>query len=297
MSTSPQKTIKPCVFCKETDFRFLFEPKKNALDDEFSPSSQFLDSERIVECVRCGLVQINPQRSKTDVLASYEKTIEEHYVSESYARSRTFRRVLNQISPLHSGSLLDVGASAGLLVLEAQKRGIEAEGIEPNISMVRWAKNHGNSSVRKGTLNDIKGKDRFGIITFMDVLEHLSDPVDAIRRSKKLLKVKGLVVINIPDFESLSSRILKKHWWFVTSGHLYYFSSKSLRMVLEKHGFEVIYDRPHLQYFSLAHLFRQMGRYNKRVSELLFLFGKRLKFDRVIVPYIAGQRMIIARKK
>ena len=60
-------------------------------------------------------------------------------------------------------------------------------------------------------------KEKYDIITFWDVLEHVTDPLSALNRSNKLLKKGGIIAINYPDINSIWARLLGKYWWFVVS--------------------------------------------------------------------------------
>lgn len=293
---SYKKRIVPCTFCNSKKFNTLFETNPNDSDLHFSPSSQYLDKEKISQCDRCKLVQINPRISKKSLLHLYENSPEKTHHKEKIARVKTFQRIVHIIKHyVPMGSLLDVGAASGFFVSTAQKYGYDTEGIEPNKDSVLWAQKHGITSVKQGSFEKYNGGD-YDVITFLDVLEHLYDPYRAINNAYKKTNKGGIIVINIPDWGSLSARLLKKRWWFVTSGHLYYFTDVVLEKMLVSVGYEVLYSKPHIQYFSLVHLLGQVGRYNKSLSKKLVKIAYTCGLNKIIVPYIAGQRLIVAQK-
>jgi len=70
-----------------------------------------------------------------------------------------------------------------------------------------------------------------------------------------------------------------------------------LKIALSKTGFEVLESRPHTQPLSVAYLIHQIGRYNRKLARKLYSKAGLIGLDRILVPYRAGQRMLIARKR
>ncbi len=93
---------------------------------------------------------------------------------------------------------------------------------------------------------------------FWHVLEHLPDIDDVIFKTTKKLKKNGLVVIAVPNRNSLDAQIFNKHWaaWDVPR-HLYHFNNKSLIKYMSKHNFRLLSKHPlildsfYISYLSL----------------------------------------------
>ncbi|WP_396134721.1 class I SAM-dependent methyltransferase [Cellulomonas sp. ATA003] len=95
--------------------------------------------------------------------------------------------------------LLDVGSAHGWLLRQATDAGLRAVGVEPDVAVARRAIDDG-ADVRVGFFPDaLRPDDRFDVITFNDVLEHLPDPRAAVEESASRLVPGGLLVVNIPD--------------------------------------------------------------------------------------------------
>ena len=77
---------------------------------------------------------------------------------------------------------LDVGAATGLLVAAARRDGLEAIGVEP-VARSRGAREQNGVPVLTGVLPHPKlmGR-RFDIVFLVDVIEHVANPVDLLRR-------------------------------------------------------------------------------------------------------------------
>lgn len=278
---------------------YLKTPDTKFKGASFSTTSQATSGEKLVRCRTCGLIYVNPRLGKRKIISDYEKADESTYILEAKARAKTFRSSLRIIKKYkNKGKLLDVGCAAGFYLKEAQAAGYKVLGIEPNRSLSSWGfKNLGVRILDVPFEKFRFAAESFDVISFWDTLEHFCDPLSALRKANVLLKREGIVVVNYPDINSPSARIFGKNWWFITSGHLFYFSETTLKRALSQTGFEVLESRPHTQLLSVAYLMHQIGRYNGKLAKRLYSGACLMGLDRTLVPYRAGQRMLIARKR
>lgn len=186
-----------------------------------------------------------------------------HSIIDSDARIQGLKRlrqqnnaqILDQIAaltPLEGRRLLDVGAAHGWFVVEAAQRRMAAEGVEPETAMVRYAREQG-ASVREGYFPEALAEDeRFDVIAFNDVLEHIPDVEETVRACALSLQPGGVLSINVPTATGLAYRTATwlarlgisgpyRRLWQVglPSPHLHYFTPRALTTLLERHGFEV----------------------------------------------------------
>ncbi len=156
------------------------------------------------------------------------------------ARKRLAR--LEQLAPPNgSRSLLDVGAAAGFFVAEARERGWDAEGIDIAESMTAHARDELGVSVATTTLAALEREpESTSVVTMWDYLEHAVDPSDDVGRARELLEPGGLLALSTGDAASLAARLSGRRWHLLTPRHhLYFFTSGTLRRLLEGHGFRV----------------------------------------------------------
>jgi len=289
-----------CNLCGSNNFSlYLKSPDTKFNRVLYSTTSQAVAGERLVRCRVCGLIYVNPRLRESKIISSYEKADESIYTLEAKARTKTFRHSLRIIKKYkNEGRLLDVGCAAGLFLKEAQSAGFEILGVEPNQSLSSWGFKNLGVKIRGSSFEKFRfATEYFDIISFWDTLEHFCNPLSALKKANVLLKERGIIVVNYPDVNSLSARIFGKNWWFITSGHLFYFSETTLKKALSKTGFEVLESRPHTQLLSVAYLIHQIGRYNRKLARYMYSKACLIGLDRILVPYRAGQRMLIARKR
>jgi len=148
-------------------------------------------------------------------------------------------------------SLLDVGTGSGLLPRLAGERGYEVEGTDLSKHVSDHVPAKAGFSIHQGKLEEISFTRKYDLITMLHVLEHTSNPLSTLKRCKELLNEGGYVVVVVPNYQSLDSRIkdilsrfkLKsrpyKH--LALGHHNYVFSIKSLEILGEKCQLQVIH--------------------------------------------------------
>jgi SAM-dependent methyltransferase len=81
----------------------------------------------------------------------------------------------------------------------------------------------------------------FDCISAFDVFEHLHDPCAAVGRIKQSLKPDGILVLETGNADSVLARLLGAGWYYLSYlEHFQAFSSRSLKELLNHHGFEVL---------------------------------------------------------
>lgn len=175
-------------------------------------------------------------------------------------RRGNFRELLDRIEryrPLRGATVLDVGCAYGWFLDEVGRRGARAIGIEPDETIAVAARAAGHD-VRVGLFPEVLSADeRFDVITFNDVLEHIQDVRAALRSCVGALVDDGVLSINIPTSDGLGYRVAARlarmgvrgpfHRFWQTglpSPHTYYFPRAALRRLVDEVGFSVIAIEP-----------------------------------------------------
>ncbi len=217
----------------------------------------------IVQCQKCGLVYTDPRPNNHDIVDTYQSVEDPLYLEEREGRVLTFERHLRPLErltgPPDGRLLLDVGCYTGVFVEIAGQHGWDAWGLEPSQWAVAQAQARG-LRVAQGTLDTASLPEaHFDVVTMWDVIEHLTDPRGALDQVYRLLKPGGLLVAHTIDVDSLFARLMGPRWPWLMEMHLYYFSRRSLRAMLEKCGFQVLSDRPQGRYLRLGYLTNRVG--------------------------------------
>jgi SAM-dependent methyltransferase len=238
-------TSHPCALCSSPTM--LLHPanvEKVPRSEEFACTTETLGRhDDIFQCRSCGLVQSDPGVSPDELVKLYEQAIDESYLAEEGARRALFNWTLDRLEGYAIGGrrLLEIGASVGLMLDVAGHRGWEARGIEPAHWAVELGRKRFGVDLRQGTAESQGEPDRSAdAIVLMDVLEHLVDPREALRKLRHVLDEEGILGISTINVTGLHSRLRGEHWPWFTRSHLFYFSPVRLIALLRETGYRPI---------------------------------------------------------
>lgn len=311
INQSPLMDVE-CNLCGTNKFRLKYnrvEMSKNLdLTEMFGAANSVYSVDQIVQCKTCGLVYTNPRIAPDILTKAYADGEYRAYLSETKAKTITLLENLEWVEgvfglddPLHGRRLLDVGTASGLFLQIAQQNGWEVVGIEPNHWLAEYGKNKLHLKIYNDTLDNIVlPANYFHAITLLDVIEHFDDPMFALKKLHNSLAVNGYVFIVTPNFDCIFSRILGRRWWFIMAHHLYYFTPKSISMMLDRAGFEVVKVQRHYGTWNSQYIVNMINSLNKStpndlIVKGLSLLARSLRIKRVSL--YAGQMKVIARKK
>jgi 2-polyprenyl-3-methyl-5-hydroxy-6-metoxy-1,4-benzoquinol methylase len=200
----------------------------------------------IVRCVNCGLIFQSPMMSDKERLELYAKDYFEHgYLDEEnqsglYGKATFFlERLLRYCD---KGRLLDIGAASGAYVRAAIDKGWEAHGIELSPLAVAFAKDYWEVDLIQGTLDEAHFQNNFfDTIIMVHTLEHLPDPLKTLIGINKILKRTGMLYVSLPNIASCKAKKLRGKWSALKPAeHLFFFSPKTLKLLFEKAGFDIV---------------------------------------------------------
>lgn len=210
---------------------------------------------RLVKCARCGLVYLNPRPSEEDSPSYYSEASYLPFVSAkspATAVERLYHRLRKwncawkrkQIEKMYSskGTLLDIGCGTGEFLEEMRAAGWQVRGVERDPGAVAYAIEQLRLNVFVGSVEGIPAVEAsYDVITMWHVLEHLYEPHPTLVRIRDLLKADGLLVIAVPNLESVDAAFYRQNWVaFDAPRHLQHFSLKTLQVLLGMHKFDLV---------------------------------------------------------
>ena len=129
------------------------------------------------------------------------------------------------------GLALDVGCGNGSYLSYLKHHGWQVIGVELNKQAATIAKESLDIDVYVGELEDLAvPANSFDYVHMSHVLEHVTSPVETLKRVRELLKPHGVVYIEVPNYDSLRRKISGKYWYaWETPKHLHMFSPSTLK--------------------------------------------------------------------
>ncbi|MFT5209896.1 MAG: 2-polyprenyl-3-methyl-5-hydroxy-6-metoxy-1,4-benzoquinol methylase [Flavobacterium sp.] len=204
----------------------------------------------IYRCDHCRLERTSPRPTASTIRHYYPEEYAP-YQSNNIAKTATkpgfkdwISRVLkldgHQLPNLARGSMLEVGCSAGNYMEKISELGWNVDGIEFSEQAAVIARSKG-FKVQTASLESAKApSEAYDLITAWMVLEHLHEPIPALKKLREWIVPGGYLVFSIPDIDSLSRYIFKAGSFDLQlPTHLHHFTAKTISLVLEKAGWKI----------------------------------------------------------
>lgn len=229
-----------CLLCGSPSRPFFaVEPSRYSFSTNVRPT--------ITRCTGCGLAWVNPRLAEVapaqaEAAAAQERRAEGPPESERERAHDVLTRIERHARP---GRLLDIGCGYGHLLKLAAERGWQAVGVNPNAKEAQYARTQMGVAVPARIVEEAGFPDAsFDVVSLVEVLEHLADPVPVLRQANRVLRPDGLLYLQTPDLGCVEARLLKHRWVMLyVNSHWFFYSDRPLRRLLQRTGFRVV-ERP-----------------------------------------------------
>ena len=221
---------RPCPVCDSDEARLIF------IKDGFSH----------LKCSVCGMVYVSPVLKEKNLHFFYQD--EDSYMrvlaNESQLAMDEIKfqyglDLIEEYVPL-KGNLLDIGCGPGIFLNLARERNWHVQGIEFNSWCVQHLKELSIGVIDVPIKEAMLPQGFYNCVTMWTVLEHIVKPGDLLTEIHRILAPDGIILILVPNVDSLANRILhEKSTTFSGKTHVNLFNATSLSRLLEKKGFAV----------------------------------------------------------
>jgi 2-polyprenyl-3-methyl-5-hydroxy-6-metoxy-1,4-benzoquinol methylase len=156
------------------------------------------------------------------------------------------QQIARTIKQLHRDPILDVGSAQGILGQNLNGSGLIVDAIEPDPQCADAAQPFYRSVHRTKVEIDSLAREHYRIIVCGDVLEHLADPIAALRRLRDAATKDATFIISVPNVAHLSIRLLllagsfpRMNAGILDKTHLQFFTRATARSMLSSAGLTV----------------------------------------------------------
>ncbi|MBS1546413.1 MAG: class I SAM-dependent methyltransferase [Bacteroidetes bacterium] len=248
--------IQQCPICQARQLELSFTA------EDYTVSHERFTVQR---CQACGFRFTSPRPDQSSIGKYY---LSASYISHAgqasgfkdrvyhYVRKRAIKNKHALIARYHSsGRLLDVGCGTGDFLAYMQTQHFQVQGVEVSSAARGFAQAKGVKV--QPELAAIPITPAFDVITLWHVLEHVPDPMEALREIYARLSPGGLLVVAVPDNESWDCRHYGSTWaaWDVPR-HLSHFRQNDIVRMFKEIGFEPLpvhnmwFDAPYVSMLS-----------------------------------------------
>ena len=261
----------------------------------------------VYKCTSCKLRYVNPQPSDASIFQLYNSDYFQAGGFDSYGYKNykkllklkrfTFTRWLCELeASAQKGRLLEIGCASGVFLEIAEKRGWEVTGVDVSRDAAEEGRRKG-LNIYDGTLRENLSHLRdYDVVLMLDAFEHMRNPLECLESVYKVLRPGGIVYIITPNAGSASARILGVEWPHLKpKEHLCLFTKRSMRIIIERTGFELIKISISRKIITFDHLIEELP--NSMAIKFLAFSCKVLPFLRGRKFYLPLGEMRVAAKK
>lgn len=155
------------------------------------------------------------------------------------------------LSPGSKVRFLEIGCGEGFVVKSAQTRGWDVTGVDYQSSPVKAFNPEVVDRVVAEDPNAyldrlVAAGEKREVLVLQNVLEHVLQPEDLLRKLQALLSDDGCLLVQVPnDFSALQDLAatqgrIDREYWFLPPQHLNYFNESNLPSVAKSGGFEIV---------------------------------------------------------
>jgi SAM-dependent methyltransferase len=199
-------------------------------------------------------MQQNPQSEPSAVAARYDEAYLRYEAANQYAFRDLELLALADLgleeaaAPLFERAssrgvkprALDVGCATGALLATLAERGWDPQGVEISQAQASYGEELHRLPIFAGSLEAAGFPSAsFDLVHASHLIEHLNDPASFIGEVGRVLAPGGLLVLTTPNADGLQARLLGRRWRSAIYDHLYLFSIRTLKALLESRSFVV----------------------------------------------------------
>jgi 2-polyprenyl-3-methyl-5-hydroxy-6-metoxy-1,4-benzoquinol methylase len=298
-SASTRRGDDPCLICGSlnhtTRFGATYRGSATEAGSYFLSHRTATAHGRVVRCRDCGFIFTSPRFSDSEYDEIYRKiqaprTPDSAFEQAKAARFQRLGAVIRRFQA-EPGQFLDFGCGDGAFLRTFGRSG--GVGFEVGADGSRL---EGGYEILNGSWAQIAGSPaapaaHFDFVAAFDVLEHLPHVERDIALISKVLKPSGLLFATVPDIESLVSRAMGSRWSMLLLEHLWYFSRRTLTIMMARNGLEALH-------FQAAPFDAPVAHVATRLAQAFGMKGALLPgpLTKLVLPVPAGIMLGVFRK-
>lgn len=201
--------------------------------------TKYHDSFALKKCRNCSYVSTYPVPSDQLLRRYYDQNYWQSSETKTHVPLNTFYkwRMAGIVSDIRQyakpgSKILDWGCGDGSFVKLLRSHGYDCYGLDA------YAAEQDVPYIVNATIDKPGFSENFfDIITCFHVLEHLKSLKESLANAFKLLKANGVMIVEVPNFDSLGSRLFGKRWQpLQIPTHLSHFTPQTLHKLSQSAG-------------------------------------------------------------
>ena len=250
-----------------------------------------------VKCRDCGLIYVQNRLNDDGLRKYYDNYLSgEHQVNKIWNEQRKlmydleFKLIDSYCRP---GRVLDVGCSGGYFLDYFKKAGFDCCGVEIGEEAVKEARK--KYRVYAGNFPSIKFNEKFDLIVFRGVIEHVPVPKAYLDKAVQLLNKNGFIYItSTPNTDSFCCKLFEEKWnQHEPESHIAHFRPAHFDDYFKQKGF----DKTAEKYFYEETPYMNIEEDIQKIAKAIELKKQGRAVDFISPPFYGNMMSLIYRKK
>ena len=228
-----------CIICNASESTSLYTYQYTRESAQYSSD--------ILQCQSCRHLFIHPvplvnlQERTMDAIedATFFGNRLFEYLHEKLVINREIHAVQKFITA-PSPSLLDIGCVTGWTTSLFEKKGFRAVGLEPSAVRAQFGKEKYGIEIYQCPIETFAPKEKFDLVIMRHLLEHVENPLSVLERVRTFLNDNGVLLIIIPNINSIGRYVFQENWQWILPWHLHFYAPRTLTALLEKTGYKTL---------------------------------------------------------
>jgi SAM-dependent methyltransferase len=280
------------------DIKYEANFKLDSLDFAAKKTSKHMYF-RNVKCKKCNLIYSNPIIPFDQIKKFYQVTYflelnQLEIMANDY--EKLFYKYIPNISEITN--VLEVGCANGLFLKRLEKRGIKKfKGVEPSKEAYSVTDNIIKPHIINDFLdNNLFENNSFDVACSFQTFDHVLEPNDFLQKIYKYIKPGGYFLQVHHNVNSLLPTLLGAKASTFDVEHIHLWSPKTMKLILEKNGFEIIKIKNITTGYLFGHALERLPLF-PFLKKYLIKLTKWLKLNKLIIRFPVENMVIVSRKK
>lgn len=204
-----------------------------------------VEGRQVWRCEDCGLGETAAEVAEPRYDAAYLRQQAAPADPSPEQVERAVRIELKRVRRLRRAApgrrLMEIGFGRGYFLEAARRSGFEVRGIEVSSAAAEFCTQHFRLPVEVASVGEFEMHHAsVDVIAAWHVLEHLADPLAALRKVRGWLSPQGIIALEVPNYQSYDARALGAAWQgWQPQYHRWHFCPATLARMLRDAGFTV----------------------------------------------------------
>ncbi len=230
---------------------------------------------RFLQCTRCGSWCQNPQVAPASLARWYDSDDYQgsasqrgatyaHYLDDEAERlveaGSRYRRDLARYLANGPGHILEIGCATGSMLSVLSQAGHQVTGVDISQRFANDARRLNGLDIQVGDFADVDLPEAaFDLVLLLGTASNLWDLSGSLTRIRRLLKERGVLILNVPTADSMVARIYGGRSWMFAPSASVFMSQAGCRAALERAGFVIAEERTDWQQPSIRKVMKHAG--------------------------------------